>query len=104
MHRVLGRRSPPSLSDNIIWILRGHVAASSFPLSVAYFLHVLSVPVDVMLVLDELVLHLLFQLGALLTQVRQTINHVLHAMKAVVAAPLLPFRTAQAHLSMNSHR
>jgi hypothetical protein len=103
MHRVLGRRSPPSLSDNI-WILRGHVAASSFPLSVAYFLHVLSVPVDVMLVLDELVLHLLFQLGALRTQVRQTINHVPHEMKTVVAAPLLPSRTAQAHLSMNSHR
>jgi len=37
----------------------------------------------VMLVLDELVLHLLLQVGTLGTQMRQAINHVLHQMKAI---------------------
>ncbi len=39
--------------------------------------------VDVMLVLDEFVLHHLLQIGALGTQMRQPIDHVLHQMKSV---------------------
>ena len=36
-----------------------------------------------MLVLDELVLHLLLQIGALGTQMRQPIDHVLHQVEPV---------------------
>ena len=39
--------------------------------------------IDVTLVLDELVLDHLLQVGPLAPQVRQAIHHVLHEMKAV---------------------
>ena len=39
--------------------------------------------VDVLLMLDELVLHHLLQIGSLGTQMRQPIDHVLHEMKPV---------------------
>jgi hypothetical protein len=42
------------------------------------FGQVLAVFIDVLLVLDELVLHLLLQIGPLGTQVGQAIDHVSH--------------------------
>ena len=39
--------------------------------------------VNVMLVLDELVLHLLFQVGPLSAQSRHAINHILHQVESV---------------------
>ena len=53
------------------------------PLPVPDFRQVLAVLVDVMLMLDELVLHLLLQIGSLGTQMRQAINHVLYQVEAV---------------------
>ncbi len=43
----------------------------------------LAMLVDVMLVLDELVLHHLLQIGPLGAQVRQAIDHVLHEVESV---------------------
>jgi len=40
-------------------------------------------PVNVLLVLDELVLHLLFQVGPVGAQVGQAIHNVLHQMESV---------------------
>ena len=40
-------------------------------------------PIDVLLMLDEFVLHLLLQIISLYIHLRQTINHILHKMKPV---------------------
>ena len=61
--------------------LRIHLGLT--PLPVTDFGHVFAMLVNVMLVLDELVLHLLLQVVALRTQIRHAINHVLHQMKAI---------------------
>ena len=53
------------------------------PLPVPDFRHVLAVLVDVLLVLDELVLHHLLQVGPLGAQLRQAIDHVLHQVEPV---------------------
>lgn len=53
------------------------------------FWHVLAVLVDVVLVLDQLVAHLLFEVGTLRTEPRHAINHVLHQVETIqlVLAP-----------------
>ena len=53
------------------------------PFPIPNFRQILAVFVNVMFVLDEFVLHLLFQIGTLGTQMRHAIHHVLHEMKAV---------------------
>ncbi len=59
------------------------LCASSFlcsvltPLPVPNFRHILAVFIDIVFVLDEFVLHLLLQVGALGIQMRQPIDHVL---------------------------
>ena len=53
------------------------------PLPVPDFRHILAVLVDVVLMLNELVAHLLLQVGAFGTHARQAIHHILHQMKAV---------------------
>ena len=59
------------------------VISRHLPLPVPDLRHILAVLIDVMLVLDELVLHHLLQIGPLGTQLRQPIDHVLHQMKPV---------------------
>jgi hypothetical protein len=53
------------------------------PLPIPDFRHVLAVLVDVLLVLDELVLHPPLQRGAARAQMRKAINHILHQVKPV---------------------
>src|SRR5208282_3639696 len=53
------------------------------PLPVTDFRHVFAVLVDVMLVLDELVLNHLLQVGPFSAQLRYSINHVLHQVEPV---------------------
>src|ERR1700677_1190797 len=65
------------------WSLLGAVTVRRGPLPIPNLREVLAVLIDVMLVLDEFVLHLLFKVGAPGTQVWQAIDDVLHEMKAV---------------------
>ena len=53
------------------------------PLPVPNFGHVLAVFVDVLLVSDQLIFELLFQVDSLLSGLRQTINGVHHEVEAV---------------------
>src|ERR1019366_3160330 len=53
------------------------------PLPVPDFRQVFAVLVDVMLVLDQLVFHLLLQVGALESQIRYAVDHVMHQVEPV---------------------
>jgi len=64
-------------------ILDGVVATSIDPLPVSNLRQILAVRVDVVFVPDEFVRHLLLQIVAPSTQVRQAIDHVLHQMKPI---------------------
>ena len=57
--------------------------SSGIPSPITDFRQVLAVLVNVLLVLDEFVLHLLFQIGALGPQVRQPVHHVLNKVESV---------------------
>ena len=65
---------------------RAHSACRSLlcaPLPVSDFRHVFAMLADVVLMLDELVLKLLLQIGALGTHLRQAVDHVHHQVEAI---------------------
>jgi hypothetical protein len=74
---LVGKRSDPGIYRHMRWQF------IAVPLPVPNLRQVLTVLVDVMLMLNQLVPHLLFQIGTWATQLRQPIDHVLHQMKAV---------------------
>ena len=63
--------------------IRRGIHLIGFPFPVTNFRHVLTVFIDKVLVLNQLVLHYLLEVSALRTKVRQAIHHVLDQMETI---------------------